>query len=262
MSISVFSGNNTADERSTGRRLRVSHPVLLCCSLLAISGLTLLCGCSKAPDILSQEPVIPLTSEPIAKEDDVADTDETDGEFPELHLSGNSTSSDRAPDSGRSVSEDTAEDRTDMKTATEEDQDVKETGAENEAGSKEDLTEKDSKTDSEDDGYQVEGVQLSEDQLEKLSAYFNLEDVNPHLQQVYLIPEDFDPDAENVPVNITCVAGSYDTNRLYSIFYKKEGSNALWNVIMRRNGDTYRFHTNQLLDPNRDKQKTDTEKKQ
>jgi hypothetical protein len=225
VSISVFISEKTADKRSTGRRRRVSPPVLLCFYLTAAGCLISLCGCGRAPDILSQEPVIPLTGSP----DDMAAAETGDGntEFPKLHLTGEAGTGDKASDTdGREAASGVNEGRTDA-------------------------------------GYRVEGVQLSEKQLEKISAYFNLKEVNPYLQQVYLIPEDFDPDAENEQVNITCVAGSYDSNRLYSIFYKKEGSSALWNVIMRRNDGndtdndpaadgTYRFHSNQLLDPTRE----------
>ncbi|MCR5419552.1 MAG: hypothetical protein K6E98_00935 [Lachnospiraceae bacterium] len=100
-------------------------------------------------------------------------------------------------------------------------------------------------------GEGLEGVQLSEEQLDKMSAYFNLKDVNPHLQQVYLIPDDYDETAKEEYTPVKCVGGTYDSNGLYSIFYKKEGSKTLWNVVMRRDKegeDSYRFHSNIILE--------------
>ena len=190
--------------RNTGKNCGLGRAILFGVYLSITVFAVWLTGCMKAPGILDQEPVIPLTGSPQVKDEDT---------YPSLHLSGD------------------AEEIND----TEETNDTAETKAAGDSIRNGD--------------YQGEGVQLSGKQLEKRSAYFNLRDVNPYLQQVYLIPEDFDKEAENIPVNITCVAGSYDSNRLYSIFYKKEGSNALWNVIMRRrdpgqdkeDGD-YRFH--------------------
>ena len=182
----------------------------------------------KAPGILDQEPVIPLTGSPQVKDEDT---------YPSLHLSGN------------------AEDPRGRARGSMKSENIEDTG--NTEGTK-DTAETEPAGESIRNGdYQVEGVQLSEKQLEKMSAYFNLKDVNPYLQQVYLIPEDFDKEADNEPVNITCVAGSYDSNRLYSIFYKKENGNALWNVVLRRRDPgqdkedgEYRFHSNRMLDPN------------
>lgn len=203
--------------RNTGRDCGLGRAMLFGVYLSITVFAVWLTGCMKAPGIVDQEPVIPLTGSPQVKDEDT---------YPSLHLSGN------------------AEEIND----TEGTNDTAETKAAGDSIRNGD--------------YQVEGVQLSVEQLEKMSAYFNLRDVNPYLQQVYLIPEDFDKEAENIPVNITCVAGSYDSNRLYSIFYKKEGSNALWNVIMRRrdpgqdkeDGD-YRFHSNRLLAPDGEEMK-------
>lgn len=90
----------------------------------------------------------------------------------------------------------------------------------------------------------VSSIQLSEEQLEKLSNYFNLDDVNPYLQQTYVIPVDFDENAKSIPVNIKCIAGTYDSNGLYSLFYKKGDDNTLWNVVMRNSDGKYIFHSN------------------
>ena len=266
------------NKRSAGRRRRVSLPVLLCLYIAVPACLLLLQGCSKAPDILSQEPVIPLTESPedisamAAGKGDAAAV----GPYPELHVEGSinddlNAASGNGNDAGDashalSGSGDGVEDASysPHSSAGNGDDAVNGNGAGN--------------RDNAGNSYLVEGVQLTEKQLEKMSAYFNLKDVNPYLQQVYLIPEDFDPDAENDPVNITCVAGSYDSNRLYSIFYKKGDDSALWNVILRRidstgsvsdndSGDAgtglqgdgkYRFHSNQMLDPNREGKKQPT----
>ena len=220
-----------------------------------------LAGCMKAPDILDQEPVIPLTADPQEKKEEP---------YPSLHLSGNREET-------KSESHGTEEPAEPVSVNYKR---VSGNGVNNAdaVADPEEAVEPDTARESvkKDDGdYQVEGVQLSEKQLEKMSAYFNLKDVNPYLQQVYLIPEDFNKNAANDPVNITCVAGSYDSNRLYSIFYKKEGSNDLWNVVLRRrdpgqdgeDGDpgspqetyeikedvltdgNYRFHSNRMLAP-------------
>lgn len=273
--------------RNTGKNCGLGRAILFGVYLSITVFAVWLTGCMKAPGILDQEPVIPLTGSPQVKDEDT---------YPSLHLSGDAEApGDRAQGSikqenaedaknaeetkyaeetkntadtkNTEVTENTAETKNTEKTnASEETKDTAETEDAGEADDTEetnDTAETKAAGDSIRNGdYQVEGVQLSGKQLEKMSAYFNLRDVNPYLQQVYLIPEDFDKEAENIPVNITCVAGSYDSNRLYSIFYKKEGSNALWNVIMRRrdpgqdkeDGD-YRFHSNRLLDPNGEEMK-------
>ena len=261
--------------RSVGRHRRVSRPALLCVCLAISVCACAFGGCAQAPDILSQNPVIPLTDTPHELDDQKEDpgAGHEGEEYPELHVSGDVNGTVKADASGDVASTEDARD----------DVAAEDAAGEASAGGGHDMDtgdpvsgqNRENSKDRKDGGndYQVEGVQLSEEQLKKMSAYFNLKDVNPYLQQVYLIPEDFDPDAENDPVNITCVAGSYDSNRLYSIFYKKEDSDALWNVIMRREDDTseedvtilkwgltpLRFHSNQLLDPNREKSKKQSE---
>ena len=250
--------------RNTGKNCGLGRAILFGVYLSITVFAVWLTGCMKAPGILDEEPVIPLTGSPQVKDEDT---------YPSLHLSGDakdprnraqgSIKQENTEDTKNTeVTENTAETKNTEKTnASEETKDTAETEDAGEADDTEgtnDTAETKAAGDSIRNGdYQVEGVQLSGEQLEKMSAYFNLRDVNPYLQQVYLIPEDFDKEAESIPVNITCVAGSYDSNRLYSIFYKKEGSNALWNVIMRRRDPgqdkedgEYRFHSNRMLDPN------------
>ena len=43
---------------------------------------------------------------------------------------------------------------------------------------------------------------------------------------------------------ITCTAGSVDGDGVYSIFYTKAGNESLWNVILRKSGSEFRFHSN------------------
>ncbi len=221
----------------------------------------------KVPDILGQEPVIPLTAGPQEKKEEP---------YPSLHLSGNR---EETKSESHGTEEPGESGPVNYKRVS--GNGVNNPGAAEypeEAGGTDTVRESVKKDDGD---YQVEGVQLSEKQLEKMSAYFNLKDVNPYLQQVYLIPEDFDKDADDEPVNITCIAGSYDSNRLYSIFYKKEGSNDLWNVVLRRRDQgqdkekrdpesspeayehpedvltdgNYRFHSNRMLAPDSRKTK-------
>lgn len=186
----------------TGSRLEIQTALMLI--LLMI--IPVLSGCHEKPDILGQEPVIPLVESTVSENSgDTEDKDKGDSD--------NKSDSDKKSDS-------------DIKDAVDDD-----TGY----GMNPDFPEL--HVEGEYEEYEVSGVQLSEDQLDKLSSFFNLKDVNPYLAQVYLIPQDFDETLETEPVNITCIGGSYDSNRLYSVFYKKEGSNALWNVVMRRNSE-------------------------
>ena len=193
-----------------------------------------LTGCRKKPDILGQEPVIPLVESSVSQNQEVTSGNSADDTVIDAE--------DKADEAeGPGISEDFPELHVEGKY----------------------------------EEYEVSGVQLNEEQLGKLSAFFNLKDVNPYLTQVYLIPQDYDETLQTDPVNITCIGGTYDSNRLYSVFYKKEGSNALWNVVMRRNdpddadneiGDDrdndpgievgdYRFHSNRML-----ANETDTER--
>ena len=200
-----------------------------------------LTGCRKKPDILGQEPVIPLVESSVSENTEGKDGNKTDSETDDL---------------SELMSDGTADDMTDDTADAAADKPGEAEGSYISAEFPELHVE------GEYEEYEVSGIQLSEDQLAKLSAYFNLKEVNPYLMQVYLIPQDYDETLETERVNITCVGGSYDSNRLYSVFYKKEGSNALWNVVMRRKGSDdeaeedddpgievgdYRFHSNQML---------------
>ncbi len=90
----------------------------------------------------------------------------------------------------------------------------------------------------------VESIQLSGEQLEKISALLNLKEKNPYLQEEYSLPSEVELDGNEKYVEITCVAGTYDSNNLYSVFYKKKGDNSLWNVVMRSSKGEYIFHSN------------------
>ena len=46
---------------------------------------------------------------------------------------------------------------------------------------------------------------------------------------------------------ITCTAGSVDGDGVYSIFYTKAGNEGLWNVIFKKSGSEFRFHSNTSL---------------
>jgi hypothetical protein len=202
---------------------------------------TLMPGCKKKPDILGQEPVIPLVESSVSENTEGKDGNKTDSETDDLsELMSDGTADD--------MTYDTADESADKPGEAE--------------GSYISAEFPELHVEGEYEEYEVSGIQLNEEQLAKLSAFFNLKEVNPYLMQVYLIPQDYDETLETEWVNITCVGGSYDSNRLYSVFYKKEGSNALWNVVMRRKdsddaadedddpgievGD-YRFHSNQML---------------
>jgi len=48
---------------------------------------------------------------------------------------------------------------------------------------------------------------------------------------------------------ITCTAGTVDGDGIYSIFYTKAGEEGLWNVVLKKSGGEFRFHSNVSLTP-------------
>ncbi len=197
-------------------------------ALAVLALCTVMAGCKERPDILSQEPVIPL----------VGHTDEegvgTESTYPSLHVSGQ-TKEDTVsgPEAGNTGGlKDDASGTGEAETVS----------SDSKAGGEDDR--KEASAEGEGYSYELEGTQLGEEQLVKMSAYFNLSSVNPYLQQEYDIPQDFDENKESEEVYITCIAGSYDSNRLYSIFYKKDNDDGLWNAVLRSSDGDYRFHSN------------------
>ena len=196
-----------------------------------------LMGCGRGVDVLSQEPVIPLVDH--------------EG-FSSLHVSGermdeepagtvNAGASYEGSPSGEHTSGEGESDKGEQTVREEGPDDGEQTAAGGASG-------KDTAGNGNRSGgneiYELEGTQLGDEQLVKMSVYFNLSSVNPYLCQEYDIPQDYDEEKVTDEVYITCVAGSYDTNKLYSIFYKKSGDDGLWNVVLRSDGDDYRFHSN------------------
>ena len=47
----------------------------------------------------------------------------------------------------------------------------------------------------------------------------------------------------------TCTAGSVDGEGIYSIFYTKAGEEGLWNVVLKKSGGEFLFHSNASLTP-------------
>ena len=130
-----------------GRHRRISLPALLCIYLIITAFISTLNGCAKAPDILSQEPVIPLTDIPHEKEEPKEDpgTGREEVKYPEIHVSGDAVNKDN--------------DKRDKTKADKKD---------NSGTDEEKADDNDSNAGKDDKGndYQVEGVQLSEEQLE------------------------------------------------------------------------------------------------
>lgn len=193
---------------------------------ILLAGSTVLCllGCgsgNEQQDVSSQTPVIPLIEEN-ADEGVMSDSgrnSEPDTEYADLTVTA------------------VLDDSTEKGSSTDYHIDGEETGADAAVSS---LTPESEGSGSE--YVEMVSTQLSEAELASFSAYFNKDEVRDFLATEYEIPSQMENDTETQ--EITCTAGSVDSNGLYSIFYKKSGEDGLWNVILRENEDGRYIHSN------------------
>ena len=194
---------------SKARRLVLSF--LAFCVIMSVT------GCARESDTSLTEPVIPLQM------------------YEDSYISENQTKQ-------ASLSAEASEDNP---PANAEDADLEAEASEGENSSVEEETRQTEKAEEWNTDYVVESIQLSDEELKVFERSFNNANMNKHFQQLYSMPLDFNENEENEMVNITCIAGSFDSNMLYSIFYKRSDDDRLYNVVFRDENEKLIFQSNE-----------------